>query len=159
MTKITKTNGVARGKIAPLTNLAVTPPVPDQDNGTENAPESRKDAQGRQSQATCEKPGVNRAYSAKIGLANQNTNKSKPRPLIRLTAWGPKNLKCTKRTIENIMTNGRHPGFLRTTFLTLATLAITGCAGQLVCEWQTENEQFKELIEEVLDELNYQEID
>ena len=33
-------------------------------------------------------------------------------------------------------------------------LWLAGCSGQLVCEWQSEDEQFKALIEEVLRETS-----
>ncbi len=38
----------------------------------------------------------------------------------------------------------------------LATL-LSGCSGQIVCEWQTENEQFEELIEKTIEKLDEKE--
>ncbi len=37
-------------------------------------------------------------------------------------------------------------------FILLISL-MTGCSGQMVCEWQTENEQFKELIEQAIEDF------
>ncbi len=49
---------------------------------------------------------------------------------------------------------GRHLGFFLTTIFLLSA-----CSGQLICEWQTEDEQMTQLINAVLYELNYEEID
>ncbi len=42
---------------------------------------------------------------------------------------------------------------MKLTILLIISLAAVGCSGQLVCEWQTENEQFEELIEKVIKEV------
>ncbi len=36
----------------------------------------------------------------------------------------------------------------------LALLTTTGCAGKLVCEWQSQSEQFERVLEKHLKEIN-----
>ncbi len=153
MTQITKTKRSGETKESKATTVSVTPPVPDQDKGTETASRVGERSYRRVSQATWEKPGVNPAYSAKIGLASQKTNKSKPRPPTRAMPWEAKKIPTWKRLMQKC-NKGRHLGFFLTTILLLS-----GCSGQLICEWQTEDEQITELINAVLYELNYEEID
>ncbi len=155
MTQITKNKRSGETKERCATNVSVTPPVPDQDKGTETASGVGERSYRRVSQATWEKPSVNSAYSAKIGLASQKTNKSKPRPPTRAMPWEAKKTPTWKRhKLMQKCKKGRHPGFFLTTIFLLS-----GCSGQLICEWQTEDEQMTELINAVLYELNYEDID
>ncbi len=113
MTQIMKKRTGAANKV---NKAAVSPPVPDQEKGTETRATRVEAPHG-----VC---GVTAAtdckQSAKSTTYAKNTRKSMKKTVWRTARQHTKGYK---------MKNGRHPGFLRTTFLAgLSGLILVGCS-------------------------------